>query len=560
MQILINNVGTLDDASIVEESMTLQESICSESQLRFGCCEASVFKIRLIAQSLPIVEKDIIVSIPYEGQAFQLGKYKVLSDKPTADRKYRDIVAYDAMYDILNSDVAEWYNTILPNTDSIVTLKDFRDSFFSHFGVEQEAVELVNDSMIVTKTIEPSKLSGKTVVTAICEINGCFGHIGRNGKLQYVFLKEMVDGLYPFDTLYPSDDLFPRDAANIEAINKSNYISAKYEDFITEKITKLQIRQEEDDIGCIYGTGDNCYIVQDNFLVYGKDSNELQIIASNLYSVIHTVIYRPAQVEAKGNPCLEVGDGIRLVTTNEIIRTYILQRTLKGIQALRDTYDAEGEQYQTEDVNSVHEDIIQLKGKTNKLTRTIEETKSEIVDIERNLSSQILQNAEQILLKVSKDNIISEINQTAEQITISAQKIDLNGLVTADEFVSKYATLELVHITTANIEFLLTQKASVEQLDAINATVQKLSVEKLDASEFTAEKISAKGITVDAANIIGTLSANKISAGSVTVNGTTINSNWTAKEVVVGISEKTTSNGYMTDIKLKTEWIYFLGA
>ena len=50
MQISINNIGTLDDANIVEESMTLQESICSESQLRFGCCEASVFKIRLIAQ------------------------------------------------------------------------------------------------------------------------------------------------------------------------------------------------------------------------------------------------------------------------------------------------------------------------------------------------------------------------------------------------------------------------------------------------------------------------------------------------------------------------------
>lgn len=522
------------------EEMELVERMCAQDSLRFGCCEASSLKLRILDTILPLKNRQISVSMTLQEETFQLGKYKVDSDKPTADRRYRDIVAYDAMYDIINADVSAWYNTILPAADSQVTLKQFRNSFLAHFGIEQEAVTLPNDAMIVTKTVEPSKLSGKTVITVICEINGCFGHIGRNGKFQYVFLKEMIEGLYPSDTLYPADDLFPADPMNVEQISKSHYISATYEDYTTAKINKLQIRQEEDDIGVIYGTGDNCYIVQDNFLVYGKGSEELRTIAANLYAVICKVWYRPAHVEAKGNPCLEVGDGIKLSTTYEIVYTYILQRTLKGIQALRDTYEAEGEQYQSEKVNSVHESIVQLKGKTNKLTRSIEETKSELADAEKGLSTQISQtaqqialeakraaeaegtlsaqisvNAQQILTKVSKNNVISEINQTAESIKIQAQKIDLVGVVNANEFVSKYATIDTLNAATANLQNLIADKASIGYVNALNAVVENLKVEKLSTSEFNAENISAMNITVKGANVTGTLNANKISTGVV---------------------------------------------
>lgn len=48
-------------------------------------------------------------------QPFLIGRFKGYSDTPTADRKYRDVVAYDALYDILNADVAAWYNTVFPS-------------------------------------------------------------------------------------------------------------------------------------------------------------------------------------------------------------------------------------------------------------------------------------------------------------------------------------------------------------------------------------------------------------------------------------------------------------
>ena len=235
--------------------------------------------------------------------------------------------------------------------------------------------------MAIEKTMDPGELPGKTVIESICEINGCFGHISRNGKLRYVVLEQMIEGLYPAENLYPADDIYPADPMGTSEVSKSMYLSCQYEDFICQHIDKLQIRQEENDIGAISGTGNNCYIIEDNFLVYGKSAAELQTIADNVLSVIGVVWYRPAQVEARGNPCLEVGDGILLHTTREDVYTYILQRTLKGIQALRDSYTAEGEEYRTGQVNGLQKQIIQLKGKTNVLTRTVDETRLEMKDI-----------------------------------------------------------------------------------------------------------------------------------------------------------------------------------
>ena len=553
--------GELDAGDIKEESLYLEESICSEDSLRFGCCEASILKLSIICTAIPMANKKIRPYILQEKNEFQLGEYKVYSDKPTADRRYRDIVAYDAMYDILNADVADWYNTILPNADSTVTIKEFRDSFITYFGLEQEEVTLVNDSMIVAKTVEPSQMSGKTVITAICEINGCFGHIGRNGKFQYIHLKEMSDGLYPSNTLYPLDDLYPADPMNAERISKSHYISAEYEDYVTERITKLQIRQEENDIGCIYGTGNNCYIVQDNFLVYGKSPEELQTIASNLYSVISSVWYRPAHVEAKGNPCLEVGDGIRLSTKYAIVYTYILQRTLKGIQALRDAYDADGEQYQSENVNSVRDDIIQLKGKTNKLIRTVEETRLEIKDIESGLDSKITQTAQKIETEVTRaksaeeslgsritqtaesissevtratnaeSNLSSKINQTAESISAEVQRATqaegtLSSKITQT---AESISSEVTRATNAesNLSSKINQTANQIELKVSKGDVSsQLSVEsgqvKITSNRFVLEStncsISSSGkITAKDVDLSG-----KITASSGEISGFTI--------------------------------------
>jgi hypothetical protein len=410
----------ITNVELHQEQFELTESICSESELTIGSCEAAVLKFTVSNIFLPMKDKMITVKTVIDNNTanpFQIGRYKVYSDTPTADRTKRDIVAYDRLYDVINADVAEWYNALLPEKDSTTTMKAFRDSFFGYFGIEQADAQLVNDDMKVEKTVEPEELSGATVLNCICEINGCFGHIGRDSKFHYIYLEQEIQGLYPRNNLYPADDLYPREPKSTR-ISKSLYISAQYEDFLVKTIDKLQIRKEEDDIGVIVGSGTNAYVIQDNFLVYGKGSEELTGIANNIYGKIRGIIYRPFSADCKGNPCIEVGDAVRLPTKYEIIESYVLKRTLKGIQALRDNYEATGEEYRSTQVNSVHKSIIQLKGKTNVLTRTIEETNSKITDVESGLSSEIKQTATDIRAEVKNtaDGLSSSIEQTANSI------------------------------------------------------------------------------------------------------------------------------------------------
>lgn len=492
----------ITNVELHQEQFELMESICSEAELTIGSCEAAVLKFTVSNIFLPMKDKMITVKTVIDNNTsnpFQIGRYKVYSDTPTADRTKRDIVAYDSLYDVINADVAEWYNTLLPDKDSVTTMKAFRDSFFGYFGIEQADAQLVNDDMKVEKTVEPEELSGATVLNCICEINGCFGHIGRDGRFHYIYLEQEIQGLYPRNNLYPADDLYPREPKSTR-ISKSLYISAQYEDFLVKTIDKLQIRKEEDDIGVIVGSGTNAYVIQDNFLVYGKGSEELTGIANNIYGKIRGIIYRPFSADCKGNPCIEVGDAVRLPTKYEIIESYVLKRTLKGIQALRDNYEATGEEYRSTQVNSVHKSIIQLKGKTNVLTRTIEETNSKITDVESGLSSEIKQTATDIRTEVKNtaDGLSSSIEQTANSIR-SEVSDSVNNLSSSIQQNAESIATEVKRANEAegNLSTKITQTAesitsevSKNYETKENATNTKTELEssiKQTADGFTAE-------------------------------------------------------------------------
>lgn len=266
-------------------------------------------------------------------------------------------------------------------------------------------------------------MSGKEVLSCICELNGCMGHMGRDGKFHYIYLEQEIQGLYPRNDLYPADNLYPRDPKS-NRIGKDLYITAEYEDFLVKTINKLQIREQKNDIGVIVGTGDNAYVIEDNFLVYGKGTKELKGIAKNILSKIRGIVYRPFTADCKGNPCLEVGDAVRLPTRYELIESYILKRTLKGIQALRDDLEADGEEYRTNGANGIQKSILKLKGKSNVLERTIEKTQSTITDVEKGLQSQITQTATEIRTEVKNttDGLSSRITQNASSITAEVKE------------------------------------------------------------------------------------------------------------------------------------------
>lgn len=405
------NVNLTND-DIYQESFELTEMVCAEEDLEFGSCNAACLKFTTsyLGELKGKVLTVKVVLNDDTSHPFQFGQYKVVEDKLTADRRKKEVVAYDALYDILNSNVMDWYNTLLPNANSHKTLKQFRDSFFSYFGITQKSITLDNDSMNVYKTVGGNTLSGADVIRAICATNGCFGRINRDGQFEYFYLKPIGTGLLPSLTLYPSATLKPswhKDASQIGESGK--YISAKYEDYQVSKITKLIIRDSDDEQIISVGSGDNTYIMGNNLLLYEKTSSQLTTVATNILNRIKDIYYTPCQIELKGNPCYEIGDGffIVLVDGKEIV-SYILNRTYRGIQAQRDTFTSNGLEERKEPVNSIDSQLYRARTKTNKLERNLEETISTITDESLDptnplaLRSYIKQTADEVETKVSK--------------------------------------------------------------------------------------------------------------------------------------------------------------
>lgn len=455
--------------SSTSSDFSLSESLCSDSKLSFGKCESSCLKIKIAntvnslkGQTLQVTEtlanKD---DVP-----FKIGTYIVDEDTLTSDKKYRNITAYDRLYSISSMNVSDWYSKLFPSKQvpliryenvtkewtytgidgkevteyyeelepityyqteyESITLKAFRDSFFKHIGLTQQSITLVNDSMKVSKSVDNIDLTAKDVLEAICEINGVFGKMSRDDVFTYVELKPFSRGLFPSKTLYPNKSLFPRKPGNVDTrrLEMGEYKTLQVGDTNFEQITKLQIRQSEDDIGYIAGDDTGVtYIIQGNFLTYSAGTDELKTIANNVLSKISKVIFNPVNITLQGNPCVETGDTIRIIdTNNKVYKSYVLQRTLTGIQMIMDSIISEGDQSLAE-VNGIHHDILKLQGKTNELSRLIEGTSSILNDYAKGLKSEIAQKTDSIKLDVSKSFAVT--NDTIKKVQADLElKID----------------------------------------------------------------------------------------------------------------------------------------
>ena len=124
---------------------------------------------------------------------------------------------------------------------------------------------------------------------------------------------------------------------------KSVYSAISYQPFHTDWITKVSIIGQN---GAIQGqagntSGDDFYI-SDNKLAWGLSN--VSLAAQAILNEVQGARYTPADIDAMGLPYLECGDIILANTRRNVITTYILERTLKGIQALTDVFGSDSDQ------------------------------------------------------------------------------------------------------------------------------------------------------------------------------------------------------------------------
>lgn len=459
---------TIDTDTLHSESVTIKESICDDEDLTLGGCIAfsCEFEVSEIIQH-DLSKRSFDVTLEVHDEAgntileIPMGCYKVYSAEMVDDKDYKKIVAYDALYDA-SADVSDWYEGLFPvislnavtKTDDngteitalvknygTTTLKAMRESLLQHLGILYEEQSLVNDDMIVSKSLQPSgdNCTGLMMLKWMCEIHGGFGRMNRNGRFEVTTLQS--SGLYPDEDRYPDLDLYPENG-NTSSVAlgvsdeepRAEYITAKFEEYMTKYITGINVRTEDDDVGCTVGTTENPYIISGNALLFGKTAAELKPIAENILNVIKDIIYRPNTTELIGLPYVEVGD-VYSVEKEDVVESYVLSRTLSGIQLLRDTYEAKGSETRSNNVSDSTE-LIRTKAKILKIQKDIDGVRIELSDLEEETSSQYEQTNNTIVLKVTDKGNLVQVSLGSDPEKGTEFKVGANNIeLSADEVI-----------------------------------------------------------------------------------------------------------------------------
>lgn len=381
-----------------------------------------------------------------------MGVFNVRSVEMIDDADYKRVVAYDDLYD-WNVDVSEWYNSTMPTSIKHITYTDtsgkvieqasgipsgatrktttevvgiplgaircellkhlmnLNGNFDSEKYNQATSKSYMNDDVIITKTLSSNStgsIMGVDLLRYICELNGGFGKINRQGVFEVISLGAS-SGLYPENNVFPEDskgtdeNLYPEDNfvyLGGDAEEESpDFISTHYEEYNAQSIscvTFYTYRNDADEI-VTDSTEDNSAkmvsypadstnpYVSSNPLTLQLSESELQQVAKNIYDSISAIVYRPNTTTLQGVPYYEPGDYYN-VTKKISFESFVLSRTLTGIQGLRDEFSAQGLEVR-ENNESAGENIYASMAESMENEISDEEKQDEIEDTTENQTS-----------------------------------------------------------------------------------------------------------------------------------------------------------------------------
>ena len=439
----------LSNDDFVSGTSNLEQTLCDEEQLVYGSIGSACFSIQILktARSYKGLRFTAYITASDGEYNIPLGTFTVTDDTLSDNRRYRALKAYDDIYMNMDKDISSWYEGL----NFPLTVHEFRNSLFNYVHINQEQVSLTNDDLVVQRTIDLDEgiLTFKTAIQAICEINGALGCITQYNNFRYVTPDIYNDALYPSDDLYPSNELHPKDFLNSGLFPNSNLYpsdniypsdptivstlsttgadstvkqgSYVYKDYIVRPVQKVVIKENDEDYGTIYGNGRNTYEVVGNFLVYGNDN--LEQAAHRLYNILNKVSYIPTKITTLGMPWVELGDYVKVVGNMGVSIFPLLHRTLKGITALVDSYEAKGTEYCATQLDGVSASIQQLKSRTLKLLTSAKEVSSELAYYEQLTDGRFIE--QRSLIQQLPHSITLSVNGSLDRNTSASIVLSL---------------------------------------------------------------------------------------------------------------------------------------
>lgn len=395
---------TITEENIVSESMVLKQSICDESDLKFGGCIASEFNIDLINTesrvfSNYLVGKQIKVVLKqtfttdtwlypksnlYPSANLYPGKINDSklwclfrgridsSDRDQNNKNIRHIIAYDTFATMYQTDATNIIYDCLKSGAKLGTILKSCVPIPISDNVDDILSTVINESKGTTLNDMPvfnndwlndnETISKGEIVRMCCEMIGGFGVITQTDPRQY-FDIIFFNGTNQYGPNMEVYDFY-------EELFNEEYITYGYNYFLfanggngrNEKVKKLASEIDTRTTERIYDLTDNILCWQES-----DGSGEPTESNTNIVNLIHSLLgqkmylpkYTPMNAKLDGRLWVECGDKVRIIINQtdtegnyvydedgnlltETVESYVLTRTLTGIKALTDEIEAKG--------------------------------------------------------------------------------------------------------------------------------------------------------------------------------------------------------------------------
>lgn len=405
----------LTNENIDQNTLTLQESICSEQYFIFGGCVCNQITFQAHHDQFNGTSEEfyphgkIEVYIERKGTEIKIFTGEIDSAERKANSLTRNFIAYDYLYKLRNTDIARWYKNQTTDKKKKLTQKQFRDKLFEFLGLEQVSTKLHWDDTYVPDTNNSNEMNVVNILKDLCLQNDRFGWMNRDGKFEYLKLRQNSykygqttsnQNIYKY---YNNEevhlDTFKSFTAKEGRIWFPNVIFCDPDPNRAFGFTQGDYTAQEAYDNNVYYNRNSFFVGNEDWLNYVWDADEyggisrVEPIMKICYGVFVNQdlrkYYRAQGYTAavQGNPLNMVGQAVELYYKKQIqhddqeptelqwyVHSYIMSRTLKiGVTDMIDTYSANNAPFNS---NSQ-----QLGKYTPEISGTVNRTRSEMPTI-----------------------------------------------------------------------------------------------------------------------------------------------------------------------------------
>ena len=465
------NRSDISDLStgIISGTLSIEEILC-EKNIEFGAFNASKFEVQLYDFG-DISNEAIEVYQLDNGIKKAIFTGIVDSCKKDSNGYYRDIVAYDSVYEKRDINIATWWNEFWKNKTT-TNLKELRTSLLNYMQITYVNKDLFNDTLTFEKPADFDSIPFGTMLQAICQLQLCFPHVNRIGSLEFITLSTNKD-----EAITISESEFEKGNTTFEA-------------YSTHVITRVQIYNGSNELVGIAGLEGNNYTISDNLFITAFNTEEVNTIAGSILNQLKDISLTPIEVTMlQSNLDFKLGDYVKVGN----VYSYIMANSMSGIQLVEQTLKADANEYFSE-TTAYDANIQYYKDKINQVAHIMETDylKTSVADIK--------------YLSVDKQSVI-EANIKEAVI----QEADI-----------KYATIENEKVINSKIDNLEVRYAEVITLNADVSNIKTLMFGSASGgsltTEFSNSVVSLIGDAQIKSAMIESIAANKITSGKIYTN------------------------------------------